>query len=440
MLTHAYPRDLAAFVADQWDIPAADAPIMSFRIREPLPKPSVLEHFFSTTYQASLLREEERPVTFRAIVCPPERLPVDGGPPTGLHRLIFSQPFPYREDELRRLSPSVNFHRSLIGVQLAPDGELEIWGIISSGPRWVQAAHGDRITSPPLPDCPVVSAAGPGRIEVSRGSRAIATLHGGRIARPTRDVLESRWLQETFADVRGEVLALHQTRAACGPTQRRPVDPQLIGRIGGHVVRRIISIIRSTQHGATLLILQPDAAERCEHQSYMSIKYRFTDEAPRRRFRSLILRVLDILTDSGTSDALPSVVGWDEFLASRDERLGELDESIVELAHLLAGLAAVDGAVVLTRRFEVLGFGAEISGDLPNVEEVARALDPDARETARERATGVGTRHRSVYRLCQRIPEVLAIVVSQDGGVRFVKRLHDRVAYWEQVSAGIRDI
>ena len=142
----------------------------------------------------------------------------------------------------------------------------------------------------------------------------------------------------------------------------------------------------------------------------------------------------------GAGGAPDRPVGWAEYLASRDERLAELDEAVAELAHLLAGLSAVDGAVVLTRRFEILGFGAEISGELPPVEEVDRALDADARQTARESTAGVGTRHRSVYRLCQRVPEVLAVVVSQDGGVRLVKRLDGRVAYWDQVSTGVRDL
>ena len=48
------------------------------------------------------------------------------------------------------------------------------------------------------------------------------------------------------------------------------------------------------------------------------------------------------------------------------------------MSHLIASLANVDGAVVLTKRFEILGFGAEIAGELPHVTEVRRALDLEA--------------------------------------------------------------
>jgi hypothetical protein len=48
--------------------------------------------------------------------------------------------------------------------------------------------------------------------------------------------------------------------------------------------------------------------------------------------------------------------------------------------------------------------------------------------------------HRSVYRLCKADPSVLAVVVSQDGGVRFVQTRDGEVTYWDQVSIGTLDL
>jgi hypothetical protein len=100
------------------------------------------------------------------------------------------------------------------------------------------------------------------------------------------------------------------------------------------------------------------------------------------------------------------------------------------VAHLIAALSAVDGAVVITKRFELLGFGAEISGKLPEVRTVARALDVEGKLAVQEGIEGVGTRHRSAYRLCSELKE--AVVVSQDGGARFVKWKDGAVTYWDQ--------
>ena len=67
---------------------------------------------------------------------------------------------------------------------------------------------------------------------------------------------------------------------------------------------------------------------------------------------------------------------------------------------------------------------------------MARALDLEGREREWTRTDRVGTRHRSAYRLCQVAPDVVAIVVSQDGGMRFVRWHGDAVTYWDQAATG----
>ena len=115
-------------------------------------------------------------------------------------------------------------------------------------------------------------------------------------------------------------------------------------------------------------------------------------------------------------------MGWDEYVASNLESVSRLDEAIFGLAHLFADLTAVDGAVVFTGGFELLGFGAEISGGLERVKTVARALDVEGIETEQVNAENFGTRHRSVYRLCSAVHEAMGIVISQDRSVRLVKK------------------
>jgi DNA integrity scanning protein DisA with diadenylate cyclase activity len=126
-----------------------------------------------------------------------------------------------------------------------------------------------------------------------------------------------------------------------------------------------------------------------------------------------------------------SSIGWDIYEGSTDPRVETLDEAVSELSTLIAGLAGVDGAVVLTRRFELLGFGCEIGGDLSEVPTVRRALDVEGSHSSIETTETVGTRHRSAYRLCQRIPGALVIVVSQDGWVRFVTCKDRNLMYWD---------
>ncbi|MGO9379453.1 MAG: putative sensor domain DACNV-containing protein [Dissulfurispiraceae bacterium] len=54
---------------------------------------------------------------------------------------------PFNEYELRKLAPAVDYYRSLIGVKVNNEGELQIWGLIHSGQRWIQAIRGGSLNT-----------------------------------------------------------------------------------------------------------------------------------------------------------------------------------------------------------------------------------------------------------------------------------------------------
>jgi hypothetical protein len=193
--------------------------------------------------------------------------------------------------------------------------------------------------------------------------------------------------------------------------------------------------MRSARHGGTVIFVPAVfAGELSAENRYVAIKYGFAEGEPRSRLRTLVVRAMNVLAETyghGSKEE-PKPVGWAEYEASSNEKIVKLDEAIFEVAHLIAALSVVDGAVVITKRFELLGFGAEISGRLPDVRTVARALDVEGKRVVQEGIEGVGTRHRSVYRLCSELKEAVAVVISQDGGARFVKWKDGAVTYWDQ--------
>jgi hypothetical protein len=93
---------------------------------DPLPDAAALEGFFAAGYQASMLREEERPVVFRAILAEPALFAPEERPPEGLQRLGFSRSLPFDPRELRRLSVAADPQRTLIGVRPDEEGSLRI--------------------------------------------------------------------------------------------------------------------------------------------------------------------------------------------------------------------------------------------------------------------------------------------------------------------------
>ena len=99
----------------------------------PLPAPPFFENLLSICYQVSMLREEERPVILRVLLAGPDLFSNQEIPPLELHRLVFAHPRPCNEFELKKLSPAVDFSRSLVGVTLNQEGDWEIWGLVHSG-------------------------------------------------------------------------------------------------------------------------------------------------------------------------------------------------------------------------------------------------------------------------------------------------------------------
>jgi len=249
--------------------------------------------------------------------------------------------------------------------------------------------------------------------------------------------LLARWMSDIFAHVRDAQSAAHLAARPQSATGWAQVDPTFGPLLTQHVLRRILATIRGAQHGGTLILLPPHhAADVLTSDRHLSLKYTFRDEEPRRRILTLTVEIINELAGLHGASTGESAVHWPEYEESSAPQLAALDEALFEVAHLVAALADVDGAVVMTSSLELLGFGGEIAGNLPEVATVARALDLEATQRELVRTDRVGTRHRSAYRLCQALRDAVAVVISQDGGLRFVRWHDDAVTYWDQVATG----
>lgn len=319
---------------------------------------------------------------------------------------------------------------------------MRVWGLLNSGTRWLRDVRGGRRAGAPLPPAPVVRVDAPGSVEAYKGHELVGKLQGGKLSGSRLDPFESEWVPAEFSRLLEDLVERHE--AARGRARElsgerwAPLEPSLPNRITRRMMRRVVSVLRDARHGGTVIFVPPentgeDAGEPSGGHPYIDLRYPFADDRARYGFPDLIVDILNRLAKiHGAADHEPKAVGWEEFERTTDDGIATLDEALFETAHLIAGLAAADGAVVMGKDNALLGFGGMISGRLPDVESVGRALDLEGETVAEEGTGNVGARHRSAYRLCAALPGSVAVVVSQDGGVRWVCQKGGCVTYWEQ--------
>jgi len=413
---HAYPPDLAQYVEDHW--PAG----RTLRFSRDL-----LAEALSVAFQASLTSEEARPTRFRLLLTPVDELPESGVPNEGVLRLCFDKSRPLTADELRRLAPSTPFETSLIGAH-AEDGKLRIWGIAHSGPAWLAPTWGGRSSVPNWTYDPIIHVTAPGQVAVRCAGKLIGALERGIVVDALIDVFDSEWLPAMFAREREQVRAEHAARQA-QVTSPTLVEDSLVGRIGQHMVRRSIQLVRGARHGGLFLVVDPPPdIGGARVIDGLRLKYHFRQDEPSRRYRRLLFEILERVAGA-TSKA---TVKWEDFADDGSADLERLESAVFEMSRVIANLTATDGAVVLDKRFGIVGFGAEVSAELPLPARVFRALDAEGLERVPDDIENVGTRHRAAYRFVRNHSRGLAIVISQDGGVSFVANRDGEVVFWEQ--------
>ena len=186
--------------------------------------------------------------------------------------------------------------------------------------------------------------------------------------------------------------------------------------------------MRLRGHGGMLVYLPENAGETSIPDEWFRFRVRFQPDDSTIRFRRLMVKMMSRVASIGEARGM-AVVTLDDYVQMHDAELAKIDAALIEFSHLLADMMSVDGSLVMDRSFRLIGFGGEILGS-SHVSTIHRALDLEAENTVAERSDSSGTRHRSAYRLVNGLNDAIAVVVSQDGDVRFVACHNQKLTYW----------
>ncbi|MGI4834015.1 MAG: putative sensor domain DACNV-containing protein [Janthinobacterium lividum] len=406
MASYHYPPDVAAALRQQW--PAHG---------QALPALELLTQLLDVAYQASLLQEEGRPVRGH-LVFAPEQYVRDAAPQSANYQLLrFTQPRPYHEQELRRLSPTVQRPGHLLAVGSSPAGVLVIWGMVLTVRPWDYAQ--EPANPAYLPPALFVHVYGPGNLAFFCGAERVLVLQQGQVVNLNQPTFPLAWIRGHF----NEAAPLYNEAT----TAAARTGLELARQLARHTTRRTLAQARKAGHGGMLVLVpSAQAAALVGPDRLLRPKYGVQANELGTRYLSLLTRLVERSRQLGLDS-------WAAYRVAADGLLQSLHTELEHFADLLADLMTVDGALVLNKRFEILGFGVEIHAPALPTPYVYRALDPEATQLQAEAADSGGTRHRAAYRLCQAEAGCLIMVVSQDGGVKFVRQQQGQVVFWDQL-------
>jgi hypothetical protein len=391
------------------------------------PSEGDIREILDLLYSSSLLKEEGRAVRARIIIAPPSAFVGKQGPPDGTHVVRFMVTHAATANEIKRLSPAASFFHSAIGIWPDRDRGLRIWGILNTGPRWLNlVAGGRKPIGSELPH-PIIHVRDPGWLLFYNSYTLMAEWRGREFHGPRLDVFQSNLLNERFASLRYRLV--QELSDDCLPdTLKLDSYAELCHLIALQFIKRVMNLVRTSGHGGTLLYL-PEGDEGIEMATrWIDCKYSAEPDEAGLRFRhllqSIIRRVGQLCLENSSADD-----AWQVFRNSRDPELDRLEEAFFELARFFSDLMQVDGALVLDQRLCIIGFAGEIRVDR-NVLQVSQAHNLEGTLLTPWNVQSDGTRHRSVYRLCSVEPKVIGFVISQDSLVRMIANIDDSVIFW----------
>jgi len=402
----------------------------------PLPADGILHRLLDVAYHASLMTEEGRRPCFHIVCCTREEFDRGGPRIRSCVKTTFAEPVAFDENQLLRLAPATDPASVLIAVEPGPGkagNELRIWGLIDAGSSWWShmRRESDRTIHSP-PDLLTISSQRPGQLVISRAWRDLLKLENGRIVLPPVDVFLDGPVADEFA---APIAELCRRISPPGVPEDR-YEPQLT-RHNCTVkyvtyIKRLLMYFMDQLHGGLLVIVPEELADDPKLSSLVAIKYCC-------RHYGAWEKLIDALKLRRTwSEAGARIVGStglcekERVLELTHLRSGmeEMEHEMSDRLQLIAALSGVDGAVVLTDRLRLLGFGAELKG-AATVSVVYRALDSRARQREQVLPETFGTRHRSAFRFAADFGKGTVFVHSQDGGLKAVKKLGRDVVYWD---------
>ena len=316
------------------------------------------------------MREEGRYSRFRVCFIRPDAEILDAYLYAHVYR--FENPVEFRPKDLHKLAPALNADMSYLMLDIT-EKPYQVTGIIAAHTTWEMILTRKIQAGVRMPRIPNILVNGPGQLEACFGESTIGSYRSGECIFLRTDIFSDTPIAKVLKE--GSQIS-HADRLK--------------------FLYQVIWQAHKAGHGGHFFLVPSE--ESCERLT--SYKYRMRSAFPANHANKTDIQI---------------------------------NKDISTYANMVAGMTLVDGAVVLTKDLELIGFGAETHPDRIRKSIKMTFISPDNTEQTARHFNDYGMRHRSCYNFCHDVEGVVAVVLSQDGGVEVCTKYEGKVPAYENV-------
>jgi hypothetical protein len=321
----------------------------------------------------------------------------------------FAKPIAFEAHNLAKLSGIVNGKTgSLLACML--DGGAYLWGMcyFKRGAAVIgEVPASTEETRHFSPDCPTITISGTGALQITRGNSVIGRIEGGRFMRSQATVFTSFMLGQYLYPLVG-VEADAVTRQFKSDAEADRAKSFLV------CLEYIVEVLSQRNAGATIILVPPTFIDRA------------LDEADTAWG---VVGSLEINLLQSARLNFDRLIHQHRHISNALFRL-DVDQSLRYRLRSLVDLSRVDGALLLTPTFDVIGFGMKLKSQkwIGGVQHGPLIQDVESEHLDFSK---LGTRHNSALNFVGSLPGSVAFVASSDGPIRaLVRSSVDKICYW----------
>ncbi|WP_437827907.1 putative sensor domain DACNV-containing protein [Sorangium sp. So ce1153] len=422
-----------------------------FRKQPAVPDRTRLASLFETAFLASMITDEGRKVTCSVSVFDAEQTTNDVPQVVRTDRwsvVPLANPVPLTPEHLARFSQAIPPDAGAIAVRPTTNEGWIIWAVIDQEHLVHGFRHHKEDKFYPRAGRFQIEVVGPGCISVYHDTALLARLQRDSLATDFQDVFHDGPIAEALGKLADAHLSrvVQAIRRWQSPSDRLdgngvygPIEiPELPFKLWLDRARErwlealsgVLLQIRQLRHGGALLLLPKSTLSDLKFKH--AIDYCRMDQALVERCASDVMAwaFRHFGLDTNDEERL-HVMLLD--LQQAERRNADAVRAQAGTMQFIASLTGVDGLVVAVRGLSIRGFGVEIVTKR-DPDFAFLALNPCGTAGERIDPTRWGTRHRSMMRYCARHKGSVGFVVSQDGDVRAMMRVADRLLVWPNVA------